>query len=115
MTDEMRQSISKDLEAMYPELFDDENAKVIEDSLITQAAMYCNQFKTSDDNLMVLIRLYTAHLLYKQQNADGNITSFKADVFQVGYADNSGDDNYLDQFNDMLSALGFSDWGVQFL
>ena len=115
MTDEMRQSISKALEGMYPELFDDENAKVIEDSLITQAAMYCSQFKTTDDNLEVLIRLYTAHLLHQQQSSDGDITSFKADVFQVGYADDGGNDNYLDQFNDMLAALDFGDWGVQFL
>lgn len=116
MNEELKQAIAKQLPIMYPELFDDDNATKIVDSLITQAVLACRQYTVSEDELSVLVRLYTAHLLYTNQHADGQATTIKADVFQISYASDSGtDDIYLQQFMDMLNVLGMADWGIQFL
>jgi len=116
MTDEEKTSIKTDLQATFPELFDDETATNKLDMLIKQAELKCRSYQVDDNDLKLLITLYVAHLLRDAQQSDGVATSVKADVFQVNLSDTAGTDIYLEQFNDMLTSLGLDNrWKVQFL
>lgn len=115
MTDEMKASVIKAMKALYPELFDDDNADAVVDTFVTQAWLKCQQYDVDKQTMALLIQLWAAHLLYAQQNVDGQATTVKADVFQVSTADSGGTDIYLNQFEDMLATLGLGGWKVQFL
>ncbi|TPR12741.1 hypothetical protein [Apilactobacillus timberlakei] len=118
MDAELMQKVQDNLKTNYAELFDDSGAEDKLNFIITRAYTKCRQYKdkVSNDELIMLLTLYSAYLLKNNQSADGSVTTAKADIFQAQFSSNSqGSNNYLSDFMDLLNDLGLSenDWKIQ--
>lgn len=114
--------IKQNLQTLYPQLFDDDNAKDKLDPLIVQADTLLAQYKSSVTKAQYeqLVELLAAHLLY--QSEDHNVSEVQvADVhvetesYNDRYNDNDAADSdpYLLLLDRLLKALGFTSWGIQ--
>lgn len=114
--------IKQNLQTLYPQLFDDDNAEDKLDPLIVQADTLLAQYKSSVTKAQYeqLVELLAAHLLY--QSEDHNVSEVQvADVhvetesYNDRYNDNdvADSDPYLLLLDRLLKALGFTSWGIQ--
>lgn len=114
------QKVTDNLKNSYPELFDDPTTENKLNFAITRAYLKCKQYKSkvSDDELIMLVTLYTAYLVKNSQSDSGQVSSAKADIFQANfYRSNDNSNAYLAEFNDLLDSLGLNDssWKIKFL